>query len=237
MPSLLAEISRVGESVQRLSKLTQAQGRVEEFASRREQLDGSIGRIQNAVEFLVAARAEQVEVPSNPAAEALLATVRKTRESYLKDPSLILGTSFLPFSTRLREAADAVEVTARDVWATVRAQRLTVINQGLLVSLETLPGYASTVNELRRLNAQATTFIPRQLISGSDLSEFLQVAENLRGQWQELCSPERMPAEVITFLQKCAEGGAGLDLLTAGVRQWLSDNSLEGQFRVRMGPG
>ena len=47
----------------------------------------------------------------------------------------------------------------------------------------------------------------------------------------------RMPAEVIAFLQACAEGGATLELLTAEVSKWLAHHSLESQFRIRMVPG
>jgi len=226
----------VRESVQQLGNLTQAQGKAEEFALRGEQVDEPTRRIQNAVEFLVAARSEHFDVPPIPAAVALLKDVTKVRESYLKDPNVILGPGFVSFSSRLLESANAVEAIARDVWATVRAERLTVINQSLLVSLESLPGYASTISELRRLNSRAATYIMRPRVSASDLSEFLQIAEELQAQWQVFCSPERMPADVITFLQACAEGGAGLALLTTGVREWLANNSLESQFRIRMNP-
>lgn len=224
------------ESVQQLDNLVQAQGKAEDFALRGEQVDGPTRRIQNAVEFLVAADSEHFDVPPIPAAIALLKDVTKVRESYLKDPNLILGPGFVSFSSRLLDTANAVEAIARDLWATVRAQRLTIINQSLLVSLEALPGYASTISELRRLNGRAVTYNTRPLVSASDLSEFLQIAAELQAQWQVLCSPERMPADVITFLQACAEGGASLALLTTGVREWLGDNSLESQFRIRMNP-
>jgi hypothetical protein len=237
VPSLLAEITRVRESVQQLSNVTHKQGRAEEFALRLEQLDGPTDRIRRAVEFLVAIRAEHVAVTEMPAAQGIVAEIGRVKQSYEKDPNLILGPGFVSFSTRLQEAANALEVAARSAWTDLRAQRLTVINQGLLVSLESLPGYASTVSELRRLNAKAATFIPRPLVDSAELSEFLKIAEELRTQWQILCSPDRMPAEVIAFLQGCAEGGAALDLLTAGVREWLADNSIEGQFHIRMGPG
>jgi hypothetical protein len=233
---LLTEINRVRESVQQLSNLSQAQGKAEEFALRGEQVDGPTRRIQNAVEFLVAASSEHFEVPPIPAAVALLKDVTKMRESYLKDPNLILAPGFVSFSSRLLETANAVETIARDLWATVRSERLTLINQSLLVSLESLPGYASTISELRRLNSRAAAYNMRPLVSASDLSEFLQIAAELQAHWQVLCSPERMPAEVITFLQACAEGGAGLSLLTTGVGEWLANNSLESQFRIRMNP-
>jgi hypothetical protein len=232
----LAEINRVRESVQQLSNLAQAHGKAEEFALRGEQVDGPTRRIQNAVEFLVAARSKHFDVPSFPAAVALLKDFTKMRESYIKDPNLILGPSFVSLSSRLLETANALEAIARDLWATVRAERLSVLNQSLLVSLESLPGYAGTIGELRRLNGRAAMYNMRPLVSASDLLEFLLIAAELQAQWQVLCSPERMPAEVITFLQACAEGGASLALLTTGVREWLADNSLESQFRIRMNP-
>jgi hypothetical protein len=237
VPSLVAEISRVRESVTQLSNLTQAQERVQDFEVRREQLAVPERRIQSAVEFLVAARSEQIIVPSAPTALALLKDLAGVRDSFVKDPNLILGASFISLVTRLQEAANALEAIARDAWTAVRAERSSIINQSLLASLESLPGYASTVRELRRLSARAATFGSRSLVSGSELKEFFQITGDLRTQWQALCSPERMPAEVIAFLQACAEGGATLDLLTADVRKWLAHHSLESQFRIRMVPG
>src|ERR1700730_6744080 len=129
----------------------------------------------------------------------------------------------------LRSAANkALDAVTRD---------LPTIEESFLKQVELIPARKDQVARIREKRDALFKGKGLDLLSktADDLEEFLDKRNELRALADEL-NPDEFPKEVLEFFKAVRQGGAPLDRLTDGVREWLAARGQLKDLRITIGP-
>lgn len=165
---------------------------------------------------------------------AALASVRTLKQSFAESPDTVVDEQFNPLRLEraLKAAADALQDHLLGCWRRFALGLIPPANEAVLDALG-----AAFSREVRLIQtasarlAQAAESLP---VSLEEIRGIEQEAARVHEIWGQLGGGD-VPQAVLTFLRSAAStAGAGLDLLTDEVRNWLASHRISNSFSIRV---
>ena len=173
------------------------------------------------------------EVPAGIA--PALAAVAAARGTFLQSAGSIIDPAAFaaaPFAQSLTSAAVELEAALLAAWQRHVATKVPPANRDVLDALAS--AFPREVRTIRQGGERVDRL--RQILpdSAEQVREMEREAAVLQQAWGQLGGGE-VPAPVLAFLKAAASpAGAGLDLLTEGVRSWLEEHKIVRSFAIRV---
>jgi len=166
-------------------------------------------------------------------ANAFLNHINTVASNFNQEPSWIISFNNRPFENSLKSLNAELDVYISSEWRAY-TERSRHANAQVLDVLSGIPAFAQTVQKVRGLTACLEQRRSTRPTSEEDFEYFDDLVREVDAAWSELGSDE-VPPNVEKFL-KAAGGreGAGLDLLTDDVKEWLETRKIDTSFRIRM---
>lgn len=125
--------------------------------------------------------------------------------------------------------------TAREAWGAYCRRNVPPQQEAVLQLLEQLLDAPEEVGRLRQLDKQLAHLASSPPISQRGGPELLvKCIDERRRLWEGL-DAEQIPADVMTFIDATAKGGASIHLLNGVVVEWLTNQGLAGGYKVVSG--
>ena len=166
-------------------------------------------------------------------ANAFLNHINTVASNFNQEPSWIISFNNRPFENSLKSLNAELDEYISSEWRAY-TERSRHANAQVLDVLSGIPAFAQTVQKVRGLTARLEQRRSSRPTSEEDFEYFDDLVREVDAAWSELGSDE-VPPNVEKFL-KAAGGreGAGLDLLTDDVKEWLETRKIDTSFRIRM---
>lgn len=166
-------------------------------------------------------------------ANAFLNHINTVASNFDQEPSWIISFNNRPFENSLKSLNAELDEYISSEWRAY-TERSRHANAQVLDVLSGIPAFAQTVQKVRGLTARLEQRRSSRPTSEEDFEYFDDLVREVDAAWSELGSDE-VPPNVEKFL-KAAGGreGAGLDLLTDDVKDWLETRKIDTSFRIRM---
>jgi hypothetical protein len=162
-----------------------------------------------------------------------LVTVRTLKESFAERPDIVVDEeqfNSVRLDRSLKAAAEALQGHLLPCWRRHALQLIPAANEAVLEALA--PAFPSEVRLIRAASvklAQSAESLPGSL---EEVRTFERDATSLHAIWGQLGGGD-VPQGVLTFLKSAASpAGAGLELLTDEVRDWLAVHDITSSFSV-----
>jgi hypothetical protein len=206
------------------------------FKKVRDLLAQHAGRLASLVAASDLLDAAGVTVRPLPAvASAALVTVRTLKESFAARPDIVVDEeqfNSVRLDRSLKAAAEALQGHLLPCWRGHALQLIPPANEAVLDALA--PAFPREVRLIRAASvklAQAAESLPGSL---EEVRSFERDATSLHAIWGRLGGGD-VPQALLTFLKSAASpAGAGLELLTDEVRDWLTMHEITSSFSVRV---
>jgi hypothetical protein len=233
---ILKDCEDIATLVLRYQDHHQKVGLVETLRPRREQLETlrdefatEVVRIDLFREHNVLSDNDLHEVSSM--LDKALESLTKVRNGFDSDPiNLTRGRDYRYLCERYASVNDSLKTLAREAWREYAKKACPAVDEGTLRRFDRTERDA--VRAIRDVQRRTDVIRKRLPASESEFQEANLAFDELRGSLAKLPNVSHN-SEVIAFLDATIqEDGAALSLLTPAVRQWLSDEGREGQYRI-----
>jgi len=235
---LLEQASRLVDEIDQFEKLKRSAGEAKSLQTRAEQLRPVAEKLVNSANALMKVRKSGIAVSFTPKeGEALGKRAIELLTGLRADPNNIVNPSFdikFQFTDRLSNIAVAAENVALAAWQRHVAENSEHAPEEILMALDSIPDYRSTVAKIRALQKRVTLLhesVPADPLSA--MEEIARIATEHRDIWEKMTAGG-IPEQVIAFLRACGLEGAPLGSYTPAIAAWLSGRGLSHLFRVKL---
>lgn len=233
---LIDRAKELKERIEKFGRLKSAADEAKTYDTRAKQLNDAASALSNAVSQLKALRDAGIVVDFVPAnAVSLMEKASVLRTDFSTDPKSIINTAMsmkYDFLDRVSAITQAINASMLEAWRVYVESRSHTVPESVVAALATIPAYRIAANRIRSSRAKIidlSSSPPEDVKAAlAQLNEF--VLEH-RAAWEELTAGG-IPADVVSFLQACAAGGASLAMLNETVRAWLEHRKLTDSFRI-----
>jgi hypothetical protein len=172
--------------------------------------------------------------PLPTGASTVLVTVRALKGSFAERPDIVVDDeqfNSVRLDRALKAAAEALQAHLLACWRQHALQLIPPTNEAVLEAL--YPAFPSEVRLIRAASAKLTQSAESLPSSLEVVQTFEREAASLHAIWRQLGGGD-VPQAVLTFLKAASSAGAGLELLTDEVRDWLAAHHITSSFSVRV---
>lgn len=234
---LLERATVLSDALRTRSELNAAAGHAQAFKSRADQfrplaqdLEQALARLRGLASAGLGVAAVAARPALREQAEDLLARFRTNPSSLTEaDP-----TVRFEFTKGVRATIDEIEAAAQAGWSKAVAARSEAPSDDVLGALDTIAAYRPAVARLRKA-LEVLRGLQQQTPTPGDLAQRLAAADAAQEEKNaalEMLQGSDLPPEVLAFLRKSGQGGAGLDDYTDLVDEWLTERRLKTAFRI-----
>lgn len=232
-------IDQAQEFVTRLSHLKQLKtemGKLERYATRREQLHRAKLMLVGLADIVDSIRAKGIS-PTIEMEEALSLKIKTLShlKLFIEDKKTLITEnrdSSYAFWKPLDAYPSKINPEVHKAYVSYIKSKMPSIDDEILKVLEKVPGFGGYVNAVRIPFTSLQKMTATQINEMPDFEKIDALAEQLRKAWNALESGS-IPKEVLNFLKAVHLGsGVSLELLNPVVLEWLKEKELLGRYRI-----
>ena len=184
--------------------------------------------VTSALESVAELKAANVTVTKLPSPIAVLAILRECQTTLADSPGES-GKDFGRLKRATKKLAQDIQDIVKKAVETVKRD-MPAIDEAFLRQVEAIPGYATSVTNIRQQRDALLSGGDPYLSAGA-LKQFLEKRFALSALADGL-APTEFPKEILDFFRAARQGGASLDKLTETVSSWLAERDLLKNVRV-----
>jgi hypothetical protein len=234
---LLDRADALSADLRSRSQIQAAASQAQAFKTRANQFAPLAQGLEQGLAQLRAVASAGFEVATVAARPALRTQAEELLARFRQDPSSLTTADSkvrFEFTQGVRKAIDEIAAAAQAGWSKAVAARSEAPSEQVLTALDAIAAYRPAVARLRKA-LDVLRGLQQQTPDPTDLVTRLAVvgaAEAEKNAALEMLQGSDLPAEVLSFLRKSGQGGAGLADYTAAVDAWLTQRGLRGAFRI-----
>jgi hypothetical protein len=223
------------EQIVQRDSLRRADKEAEAFRARVSELRPVRAQLAADVERLEVLQRKGVAIIKPPLPTAALKILRDCESSLVTIPTES-GREFGRLKRAIEKVGEDLRSAANKALDAV-TRDLPTIEESFLKQVELIPARKDQVARIREKRDSLFKGKGLDLRSktAEDLEQFLDKRNELRVLAEEL-NPDEFPKEVLEFFRAVRQGGAPLDKLTDGVREWLTARGQLKDLRITIGP-
>lgn len=232
---LIEKCESMSELLERHKTMKKDQLAAQSLEERRKELakvrDDFISYIDKINIFLQSNVLRHKDLPTlNP----LTDKVKLVLDAFLEDASKITkGRLYYDLSKRAENLGSKIEKTLQSAWARFYKLHVIDIDNNLLNKFRESGQFQNEISNVNSLHSTLTILKNRPPYTIDGLEEFISSSEELRDEYNNIQGTD-LPDDVAIFLRAASSPkGAGLELLTPSIRNWLESNKMFNKFRVR----
>lgn len=205
------------------------------FRSRQEQISQAVAEILPLVSALRAFRQKGlVTFDGTQKVDPTLQFIASAQEKFHQNPEWIIDNKNFNgniLKSSVKVLTNTLKQQLSQAWTNYLARQMPSTNQEILNLLVRIDAFKSTVQKIRKLDAQ----IPREEFPKNceDFENLDKLIEQLREAWNSLSSNE-VPDPVLRFLRAAANQGAPITLFTPEVQEWIAQHEIADSLQIRL---